>query len=451
MILDPLSLNDQKGKSQNIINKKKTIKIEAEKNKQFEVEFINNINTLVIEARLLNNILTEIFSNKFTLEDIKTVKYFSNYFESIDDCLSEMFYKLDKNKTKIILEKNELTVVVPLDSKIFPEIKFPLKKMETNANQKFDDLFELYKKMKEEQEKEVKILKDRINYLEDLLKIKKNQEIKSEANKFDGTFVKIKCFGPSEFDNYIDPNHIRDNRKITFSFSFSGRNIKDIHTVFDSFNNQKQNAYYDNAKNVFARVKNNKLFIDLVLEEEDFMFEKSSEANFLNLFFALGQSLTIKTKAIPKNLFEEFNEEKPLNFILDTELEFENVSPQIQMFTFFFYNFVENIGVNDFTKSLFRDIFLNLMDGNYKYKIPKILVKQKENDSTTKEIFLLFKNIIELVIRLFEIDKFNDYKIIDFNEIDFYFISQLHKSGFSFNFKLPEFNELIDKLIKGQN
>ena len=451
MMLDPLSLNDEKGKSQNIINKKKTIKIEAEKNKQFEVEFINNINTLVIEARLLNNILTEIFSNKFTLEDIKTVKYFSNYFESIDDCLSEMFDKLDKNETKIILEKNELTVVVPLYSKRYPEIKFPLKKMETNANQKFDDLFELYKKIKEEQEKEVKILKDRINYLEDLLKIKKNQEIKSEANKFDGTFVKIKCFGPSEFDNYIDTNHIRDNRKITFSFSFSGRNIKDIHTALDSFNNEKQNAYSDNAENVFARVKNNKLFIDLVAEEEDVMFEEWSEAKYLYLFFSLGQSLTIKTKAIPKNLFEEFNEEKTLNFILDTELEFENVSPQIQMFTFFFYNFVENIGVNDFTKSLFRDIFLNLMDGNYKYKIPKILVKHKENDSITKKIFLLFKDVIEFVIRFFEIDKFNDYKIIDFNEIDFYFISQLHKSGFSFNFKLPEFNELIDKLIKGQN
>ena len=178
MILDPLSLNEQKGKSQNIINKKKTIKIEVEKNKQFEVEFINNINTLVIEARLLNNILTEIFSNKFTLEDIKTVKYFSNDYESIDDFLSEMFDKLDKNETKIILEKNELTVVVPLYSKRYPEIKFPLKKMETNANQKFDDLFELYKNMKEEQEKEVKILKDRINYLEDLLKIKKIQKKK---------------------------------------------------------------------------------------------------------------------------------------------------------------------------------------------------------------------------------------------------------------------------------
>ena len=45
--------------------------------------------------------------------------------------------------------------------------------------------------MKTEQENEVKALKDRINYLENLLKIEKNEK-KSNDNDFKGTIVKIK-------------------------------------------------------------------------------------------------------------------------------------------------------------------------------------------------------------------------------------------------------------------
>lgn len=57
--------------------------------------------------------------------------------------------------------------------------------------------------MKDEQEKEVKSLKERINYLEDLLKIRKNTEIKN-SEEFKGFIITIKCFGNNEFDNYFD-------------------------------------------------------------------------------------------------------------------------------------------------------------------------------------------------------------------------------------------------------
>ena len=57
--------------------------------------------------------------------------------------------------------------------------------------------------MKDEQEKEVKSLKERINYLEDLLKIRKNTEIKN-SEEFKGFIITIKCLGYNEFDNYFD-------------------------------------------------------------------------------------------------------------------------------------------------------------------------------------------------------------------------------------------------------
>ena len=50
--------------------------------------------------------IAEIFSNEFTLENIKKVKFFNDDYESIDECLTEIFDKLDKNETKLEIGKD---------------------------------------------------------------------------------------------------------------------------------------------------------------------------------------------------------------------------------------------------------------------------------------------------------------------------------------------------------
>jgi len=439
--------------NQKIINEKKTIRLISENKNQYTIDFLNCINSLKIEAKLLNGMIQEFYTNQFTLEDIKKVKFFNDDYESIDDCLSEIFDRLDKNESQMKFENDELVIIVPLSKRY--EIKFPLKKKIKSENEKYKELFDLFKKMKTEQENEVKALKDRINYLENLLKIKKNEK-KSNDDDFKGTIVKIKCFGNNEFDNYLDINHIPDINKIFISFSFICKNPKDISKAINSFNREKDEAFGESiAKEIFVREKNNKICIDWAPRYETDLIESFEHIKYLNLFFASGQSLTIKTKAIPKNLWEEFNREKILSFILDTELEFENISPQIQIFSFLFNDFLNSIsvwGINDFTKTVFRDIFLNLINGNYKYKIPKNFIISNKScehpESNSKEIFELFKDAIEFVFNFFAIDSFQDYEIIDFNEIEFYLISQRHKSGFCFNFKCPELNELIKDLVE---
>ena len=440
--------------NQNVTNKNKTIKLTSENNNQYIIDFLNGVNFLEIEAKSLNDMIPEFYTNKFTLQDIKKVKFFNDEYESIDECLSEIFDRLDKNESKLKIEKDELVIIVPLYSKKYPEIKFPLEKKIKSENEKYNELLDLFKKMKTEQEKEVKDLKDRINYLENLLKIKKNENKAVNDDAFKGTVVKIKCFGNNEFDNYFDTRYIPDINKIAISFSFICKNPKEISMAIDSFNRQKREAFGESIfKEIFAREKNNKIYIDCAFEQEkDPLLEDLEHIKYLNLFFGLGQSLTIKTKAIPKNLWEEFDEKKILKFILDSELEFENVSPQVQMFSFLFNDFLNSISwnVNDFTKALFRDIFLNLIIGNYKYKIPKWLIKSetKESKSDSKMIFDLFKDAIEFVLSFFAIDSFQDYEKIDFNEIEFYLVTQKHKSGFCFNFKCPEFNELVKYLVE---
>jgi hypothetical protein len=71
--------------------------------------------------------------------------------------------------------------------------------------------------MKVEQETEVKSLKEKINYLEDLLRIKKERGKKNED--FNGSIVSIKCFGGNEFDDYFDTN-LPDKKKHVFLFQF---------------------------------------------------------------------------------------------------------------------------------------------------------------------------------------------------------------------------------------
>ena len=111
---------------QKIINKKKTIKLISENKNQYIIDFVNAVNSLEIEAKLLNDMIPELFANKFTLEDIKKVKFFNDDYESIDECLSEIFDRLDKNETKMKIEKDELVIIVPLSKKYL--IEFPLKK-----------------------------------------------------------------------------------------------------------------------------------------------------------------------------------------------------------------------------------------------------------------------------------------------------------------------------------
>lgn len=456
--------------NQNIPNKLKIIDLISEDKKIFEVKFKSEVSALLIEAKLKDAILPEIFSDNFTFQYIKKIKFFNEDYDSLDDCVSEIFDKLDRNETKLEIKEDQLIVKVPLYSRKYPEIAFCLKKKELKSDDKFNELFELFKKSKEDHEKEVKSLKERISYLEDLLKIKKNVEIQKE-DEFKGSILKIKSFGNNEFDEFFDTSCIPNSNKLINSVALSCKNEKDIPLAINTFNQYKEKAYSTNSKYIFTRVKNNKIFFDIAPDFSDEkddgildplfdkFFKDDNEAaikpylRFLNLFFSIGNSLTIKTNAIPYDLCEEYNEEKILKFILDSELEFENISPQVQLFTFLFHEFYENFNfwtLSTFTRALFRDIFLKIMAGNFKYKIPKEIISKNKKSDDVQEIFEFFQDIIKSSIDLFKFDEFKDSKMINFNEIEIYWISQIHKSGFSFKIKVPKFNELIDDVLKGK-
>lgn len=163
-----------------------------------------------------------------------------------------------------------------------------------------------------------------------------------------------------------------------------------------------------------------------------------------SICFSSGESLIIKTKAIPRDFFYEFNEQKILNFILDTELEFTNLSPQLQIFSFYFQMIAKEI-FPSYLQDIIKDIYFNLVNGNYKYKVPKTLI-----EGNVEEIYKSLQYFIyEFAINTLDIRKFQEYKKINFNEIEFNLISTKYKFGFNYKLQVPGYNELVDNFING--
>ena len=436
-------------KIENIQNKNKSITVIYGKDDKYSINFINQGTKLTIEAKTYSDILSKNYSNQFSLKDIKQVKFFNDDYESIDDCLSEIFDKLDKNETQIEKTSDEAIIVkVPLYTKRYPFIDFSLKKIEKDEKQKFSDLLNIVVDIKKKQESEIKFLQDKINFLETLLVIKKNEDYKKGLESFKGSVIEMTCFGRNDIRKYLDLEQDytkwkegdKNNKDPFFvSFVFKCKDEKDIPLVVESFKAMKK--VYAYPDDVYTRIENNKIFIEW--RTDDDLFEDEN-IDLSNLCFGSGQSLIIKTDAIPKDIFGEITNEKMLKFCLNTELEFKNITPQVLLFA---KNFEKGMAkyLPLYLQDIVRDIFQNLVEGNYKYKVQKSLIEKE-----VAEFPEFFKEVFVETMDIFKLEEFKDYKKINFEEIELNLISSQYKAGFNFSFKLPLFNELIDDFLTGK-
>ena len=97
--------------------------VKSEKNTEYKILLQNTGSILNIstEIKTKNSLHKTIYQNKFTLIDIQKVRFFKGY-DTIDECLSE----IEINKGIIKEKENSLDLVIPLNSKKYPEIVFPL-------------------------------------------------------------------------------------------------------------------------------------------------------------------------------------------------------------------------------------------------------------------------------------------------------------------------------------
>ena len=229
------------------IIKSETYKIQSDNKKEYNILCENrgtllNISTEIKDEKTFKK---KSFKNKFSLIDLQKVKLFQSY-DSIEECL----YEIDFNKGIIKEENTRLNLVIPLNSKKYPQIIFPLEEKEISDSEKIQELYYIIQNLNN-QVQNLQIKLDNLTY----------HEIKIISKKEEPTGISIDLFtfGKEDFYKYIDKNV--DLIKNYYFKIFV--NVKDIHKI----NETKQLLIEDKCVNI-KEIKGTKIEIDYIIPDK---------------------------------------------------------------------------------------------------------------------------------------------------------------------------------------
>ena len=443
----------------------------------YEIDFLNEIDCLSIVAKRKDGLFSIQYKGEFTLQDIKKVGLFHNY-KSIDECLFELFEGLDLKPTITEKDNQNIIISVPLHTKKYPNINFPLKQKRKSDSNKYDELIDALLSMKKEKDNEIKELKSKIEKLEGLLQIK-NENSLGNNEKIEGSRLEIFNIGKDEYSEFFPDKSEYNKENISgfgYTLIFECNKENDINDIFNTFY-----EYKDDIKSLFGingnksldiniRNNKNKIYFDLVKykeENEDLEGEKIKKGDFLFdelieeeafVFYVPLMANGLKAKIITDmtliDLFELKNQEKINKIIYNTKLEFEGETIKSKIFMSFLillFNQVKRDEIGKKFYNLINDIFLTVINGNYSYQI-----KNKEMFDDFKEdingVLVFLKNISFACVNFFKDPKFKVFQKIDYNKIKLGICgSPKFKVGFiGMKFESSKNNEFVDNVLTGQ-
>ena len=273
------------------IIKSETYKIQSDNKKEYNI-LCENRGTLLNISTEINDEKTfkkKSFKNKFSLIDLQKVKLFQSY-DSIEECL----YEIDFNKGIIKEENTRLNLVIPLNSKKYPQITFPLEEKEISDSEKIQELYYIIQNLNN-QVQNLQIKLDNLTYHE--------IKIISKIEEPTGISIDLFTFGKEDFYKYIDKNV--DLIKNYYFKIFV--NVKDIHKI----NETKQLLIEDKCVNI-KEIKGTKIEIDYIIPDKTSEDEESIE--WLNSFLGIKElkniKLLFKTDLEVEDIFEleKFND-----------------------------------------------------------------------------------------------------------------------------------------------
>jgi len=103
----------------------KNYKIKSDKNNIFNINFQNLNSAIKIISSFEENYIIHIYERKFFYDELKQNKLLG-LCESIDEIYNELIYNLNKNKTKIFEETNQIIITIPVDNLKIKEILFKI-------------------------------------------------------------------------------------------------------------------------------------------------------------------------------------------------------------------------------------------------------------------------------------------------------------------------------------
>ena len=130
----------------------KSFLISSDKNKEYNVLFECFGNKLSISAETKSE-EKNTFRNYFSFVEIQKVKFFLAY-DTLEECVLELFNFLEINKGFIKENDSKISLVIPLNSKKYPEIIFDLILKEKTDSEKIQELYSIIHKLKKEKDEQ---------------------------------------------------------------------------------------------------------------------------------------------------------------------------------------------------------------------------------------------------------------------------------------------------------
>lgn len=466
--LESCSDSHEKPKEKKIENTLKTVTILVDK-KTFKVDFKNEIEFLSVIAKLQGGLFPVHYTGKFSLKDIKQVKLFQEY-ESIDECLFEIFEGLNMTPTAIEKDNENIIIHVPLHNRKFREIVFPLKRIAKTDSQKYEDLTEAFLDMKKQKDREIKELKEKIDKLENIIQINKKSQFESKEIQ-GGSKLEIYNIGKDKYYEYFpQPNQYEEEitgLKCSIILECNESFIKDVIDTFNKYKKEIKQIFYihDTLEDLKIRSDKNKIFIDWVTindgkdnknkNNQDFLFHDIISRHDLILYFPLvanGLKAILKTETTLIDLFDKKSKKIINNMIYNTKLDFEGDKMMIKIFMTFIvllFNLGKENPDGEGFYNLINDIFLTVINGNFNYIIQnKNMFHNFKKDK--KSLLRFLRGISFEGIEKLSDQKYRIFQKVDFNKIKVGILgSPLFKVGyFGINFESPKNNEFIDKVLK---
>ena len=384
-----------------------------------------------------------------------TIQYLRKNFE--DNCtIDKYFYEIKNSistseKNCIINElKNKIEIIININSQIKKEMSFILKKKEKSVEEKIGELYDLINnlyKEKEEQKKEIDILKEK---LETFI----NQEIHiiGAEGKEKGSSFKISAFNELKFKDLINKDLTNDKFYVKILIKFDSNNnnelLKVLESALEKFNKENRIAYF---KNNFIIFEGNSQFNPELFQLDNPEMSSNLVKNFFNFNDFLNININFKTDLSIKNILEIKSSKEIFNIFFKLKMiikgltlnsklwlktliqemvnyyKLDNLIEELKVKQF--YNYLIVALNNRITQLGLEERLLNDIYENTKFNDDKFMQMQSE----LKEILNFCENINELKI----------LNAIDFENILIYIIIPGWKIGFKIELNFDSLNEVL--------
>ena len=219
-------------------NKEKLFEVISNTNKHYFIKILNKVNSILISCYYQKEITKTEYESEFDINYLKKVKLFSIY-DSIDECLDEIFAGIDTNKAIINENSNNIILTIPLNNIKYKEIKFEIKEKEKNDKQKLEELFTIINLQQKEivnLKSENSNLKEKINKIEndikDLLQFK-NEIMEERKISIDSNIINNNLSYKKSLKKWINPNQ-SIKFELLYRLTKDGDSISTFHNKCDN-------------------------------------------------------------------------------------------------------------------------------------------------------------------------------------------------------------------------